>query len=191
MNVTANYRLISAAMLSVVFLAGCAGTSSGYRSPVVEQGTPAPRGSRAPAAPVSSPAQLPSVPVGEPLEPPTVTRADSAATGAQPPAVVALLDRAEQQANTGDLDAAAVTLERAIRIDPRNAILWHHLATVRLAEGEAVEAEQLAAKSNSLAAGNHSLQARNWELIAQARRHRNDVAGARAAEQRARTLGSR
>jgi Tfp pilus assembly protein PilF len=111
------------------------------------------------AEPVASPAQLPSVPVGQPLEPPAVTRPASPATGAQPPAVVALLDRAEQQANTGDLDAAAVTLERAIRIDPRNAILWHHLATVRLAEGEAVEAEQLAAKSNSLAAGNHSLQA--------------------------------
>jgi predicted Zn-dependent protease len=105
--------------------------------------------------------------------------------------VVALLDRAEKQANTGDLDAAAVTLERAIRIDPRNPVLWHHLATVRLAEGESLEAEQLAAKSNSLAAGNRSLQARNWELIAQARHYRGDPAGARAAEQRAHALDAR
>ena len=189
MKVTANYLLPGATVLSVLLLAGCAGTS--HQSPVVEQGTPAPRGSRSPAGPVSSPAQLPSVPVGQPVEPTAVSRPASPATGGQPPAVVALLDRAEQQANTGDLDAAAVTLERALRIDPRNAILWHHLATVRLAEGEAGEAEQLAAKSNSLAAGNHSLQAKNWELIAQARHYRGDPSGARAAEQRARTLGPR
>ena len=64
-------------------------------------------------------------------------------------------------------------------------------ATVRLAEGESLEAEQLAAKSNSLAAGNRSLQARNWELIAQARHYRGDPAGARAAEQRAHALDAR
>ena len=192
MKLTADYRLPGSVMLYVLLLAGCAGSPDGYRSPVIEQGTRAPQDSRpSPTAPVASPARLPSVPVGQPLEPPAVSRPATPAKATQPPAVVALLDRAEQQANTGDLDAAAVTLERALRIDPRNAILWHHLATVRLAEGEAVEAEQLAAKSNSLSAGNHSLQARNWELIAQARRHRGDAAGARAAEQRARSLGPR
>jgi tetratricopeptide (TPR) repeat protein len=192
---TIDYRYRRAGVLAVIFLAGCAG-SGAYQSPVTEQGTSAPRGAsvprddRPPSAPVSSPAQLPSVPAGQPVEPPPVPRVGRAPV-AQPPAVVALLDRAEQQANTGDLDAAAVTLERAIRIDPRNPVLWHHLATIRLAEGEPTEAEQLAAKSNSLAAGNQPLQARNWELIAQARHARGDAAGARAAEQRARGLGSR
>ncbi len=79
--------------------------------------------------------------------PPIVTRP-------QPPAVVALLETAEQQANSGDLEAAAASLERAIRIDPRNPLLWHHLATVRLSQGDAQAAEQLAVKSNSLASGN-------------------------------------
>jgi len=190
-----DYRCRLAGVLAVAFLAGCAG-SGAYQSPVTEQGTSAPRGtsvprdSTPPSAPVSSPAQLPSVPAGQPVEPPPAPRV-SREPVAQPPAVVALLDRAEQQANTGDLGAASVTLERAIRIDPRNAILWHHLATIRLAEGEPTEAEQLAAKSNSLAAGNQPLQARNWELIAQARHARGDAAGARAAEQRARGLESR
>ena len=89
---------------------------------------------------MASPAELPSVPVGEPLQSQPVPRPANPTPASQPPAVVALLDRAEQQANTGELVAADVTLERAIRIDPRNAVLWHHLATVRLAEGEAVEA---------------------------------------------------
>ena len=70
----------------------------------------------------------------------------------------------------------------------RNPVLWHHLASVRFAEGEFVQAENLAAKSNSLAPGNRALQIRNWLLIADARRSRGDSAGASAAEQRVRTL---
>lgn len=106
----------------------------------------------------------------------------------QPPAVVALLDTAERQANAGDLEAASASLERAIRIDPRNPVLWYHLATVRLSQGDAAAAEQLAVKSNSLAAGNHAQQRRNWELVARARRSQEDAAGAREAERRARAL---
>jgi len=109
----------------------------------------------------------------------------------QPPAVLALLDQAEQQANTGELESAAASLERAIRIDPRNAVLWYHLATVRLSQGESTQAEQLAVKSNSLAAGNAAQQARNWRLIAQARREQNNPGGATAAENRAHELDPR
>jgi Tfp pilus assembly protein PilF len=109
----------------------------------------------------------------------------------QAPAVVALLDHAEQQANSGDLPAAAMTLERAIRIDSRNPVLWHHLASVRLAEGNAEQAEQLARKSNALAAGNYALQARNWGLIAEARRARGDADGAQSAERQKQALQAR
>jgi predicted Zn-dependent protease len=105
--------------------------------------------------------------------------------------VVALLGQAENQANNGDLGAAAASLERAIRIEPRNPLLWYHLATVRLAQQEAAQAEQLAVKSNSLAAGNHVQQSRNWQLIARARRAQGDAAGAGAAERRARVLVGR
>ena len=105
--------------------------------------------------------------------------------------MVALLDTAEQQANAGDLESAAASLERALRIDSRNPVLWHHLATVRLAQGQASQAEQLAVKSNSLASGNVNQQALNWQLIAQARREQGDTAGANQADQRARALESR
>jgi predicted Zn-dependent protease len=107
------------------------------------------------------------------------------------PAVVGLLGQAEKQANSGDLEAAAASLERAIRIEPRNPLLWYHLATVRLAQQEAAQAEQLAAKSNSLAAGNRLQQSRNWHLIARARQALGDGDGARAAERRARELEGR
>jgi cytochrome c-type biogenesis protein CcmH/NrfG len=108
----------------------------------------------------------------------------------QQPAVVALLQQAEAQANAGELESAAASLERAIRIDARNPVIWYHLATVRLSQGEAAQAEQLANKSNSLAPGNHAQQSRNWILIAESRRQMNDRAGAAAAEQHARELAA-
>jgi predicted Zn-dependent protease len=172
-------RARCAAGLSVILLlAGCSTATAPVRQsgPVtVEErsGTPA----SAPSAAAET------VPAPAPATPPTVQT--------RPPAVVALLDHAEQQANSGDLDAAAASLERAIRIDPRNAVLWYHLATVRLAQGIASQAEQLAVKSNSLATGNRVQQSRNWELIARARRQMNDADGAVAAERRARELGQR
>lgn len=149
----------------------------------VPQPAPPPVVDRGVTAPEQQDRPVPAVP--EPVYP------AAPVTREQPAAVVALLDHAEAQANSGDLDAAAVTLERAIRIDSRNPVLWHHLAQVRLAEGEPLEAEQLATKSNSLAAGNSGLQARNWQLIAEARRMRGDEDAARSAEHRARKLKSR
>ncbi len=174
------YRTPVLAAVPVVLLQACS-TPVHYpprdmppSPPVIEQGTPAP----VPPPQVHVPQQVP-VPAPAPE------------TRAQSPAVVALLDTAEQQANAGDLEAAAASLERAIRIDPRNPVLWYHLATVRLSQGEAAAAEQLAAKSNSLAPGNTVQQSRNWQLIARARRARQDEAGAVAAERRARELAGR
>jgi len=150
-----------------------------------------PRGERLPPPVVEQGSQLPA----EQRPPPPLTSVPqpvpAPVTRPQSPAVVALLDTAEQQANSGDLEAAAASLERAIRIDPRNPVLWYHLATVHLAQGDALAAEQFADKSNRLASGNTAQQARNWQLIARARRARQDEQGAAAAEQRARELAGR
>jgi len=125
------------------------------------------------------------------VQPQQQTLSDTTAAVKQQPAVIALLDQAEHQANAGELESAAASLERAIRIDPRNAVLWYHLATLRLAQGESAQAEQLAVKSNSLASGDPAQQARNWRLIAQSRRAQNNPAGATAADERARELDRR
>jgi len=106
-------------------------------------------------------------------------------------AVVALLERADSHRQAGDIDAEAATIERALRIDPRNAALWHRLAAARLAQGLPQQAEQLALKSNALSAGDTRLQGANWRLVARARWSLNDNAGARAAEQKARSLAGR
>ncbi len=165
-------KLQSYALVVVWLVTGCAGMQGGQSPAVVDERTPAPEPEHAADGRDATGTDAPP------------------AVRAQPPAVLALLDRAEHQANAGDLGAAATTLERAIRIDSRNPVLWHHLATVRLAEGAYLQAENLAAKSNSLAPGNRALQSRNWQLIADARRSRGDTAGASAAEQRIRALAA-
>ena len=180
---SANSFSRNACLALILALSGAACTTAPYNRappPVVERGVPMPGSTVEPGVPRAPEAEQ-SIPGGQLPAPPR----------AQPAAVVALLDHAEQQANGGDLPAAALTLERAIRIDPRNPVLWHHLASVRLAEGNAQQAEELAKKSNALAAGNYALQVRNWNLIANARRVRGDANGAQSAERQKQALQAR
>lgn len=96
-------------------------------------------------------------------------------------AVAGLMDGASADAAAGRLANAAATLERALRIEPRNPRLWQELARVRLKQGDYAQAESVAARSNSWAGGDSGLRAENWRLIAQAREALGDTAGARAA----------
>lgn len=122
-----------------------------------------------------------SVEAPAPLEPPAPQSA----------AVVALLGNAERQESSGQYDSAAAALERALRIEPRNAALWQRLAEIRLQQKQPDQAETLAAKSNSLAGRNSALQAGNWRIIARARQQQGDADGARAAAATAQALAGR
>ncbi|MCF6260657.1 MAG: tetratricopeptide repeat protein [Gammaproteobacteria bacterium] len=85
-------------------------------------------------------------------------------------AVSTLLAKVELQESQAHWERAAALLERALRIEPRNAQLWHRLAKVRLQQGRYAMAESLAQKSNTLAKDNEALKRRNAELIEIARR---------------------
>lgn len=100
-------------------------------------------------------------------------------------AVVALLESADKYVKSNQLDKAGAALERALRIEPRNAGIWHDLAQVRLHQGQYQQAESLASKSNNLAGENRALQARNWKLIGSARKASGNRAGAEEAEAQA------
>ncbi len=101
------------------------------------------------------------------------------------PAVLALLQEAEADSANGSLDNAAAALERAIRIQPRNAQLWQKLAEVRLKQHQPGLAEDLAKKSNVLAKNNKAMISKNWGLIAEARRKKGDMEGAAEADAKA------
>ncbi len=96
-------------------------------------------------------------------------------------AVASLMDGASADLAAGRYANAAASLERALRIEPRNPRLWQELARVRLKQGEYAQAESIAARSNSWAGDDNRLRAENWRLIAQAREARGDASGARAA----------
>lgn len=158
-----------AVLTGVVVLGGCAGTGGlPARQP---GGTGSGTFGQFPA-PSPGQCRTPAGPSGQP--------------GA--PAVLALVNQADRSAQAGHLDAAADTLERALRIDPRNARVWHRLAALRLAEGKNGEAQALAAKSNSLAGGDVAVQIANWRLIAQVRKQAGDGPGVRRALARVRAL---
>ena len=100
--------------------------------------------------------------------------------------VLALLTSAQQLQGSGDLDGASSSLERAQRIAPREPQVLYRLAEVRLAQGDAAQAEQLARRGLSFAGGRPALQAGLWGLIGQARERQGDPAGAAQARERAR-----
>nr|WP_276583991.1 tetratricopeptide repeat protein [Pseudomonas sp. RIT-PI-AD] len=100
--------------------------------------------------------------------------------------VLALLTTAQQQQGGGDLNGASSSLERAQRIAPREPQVLYRLAEVRLAQGDAEQAEQFAQRGLTYANGRPALQASLWGLIAQARERRGDAAGAAQAREKAR-----
>ncbi|VXC31023.1 conserved exported hypothetical protein [Pseudomonas sp. 9Ag] len=132
------------------------------------------------SAPMPAPVQRQPVPSGIPSSSGTLS-ADEQLDGP----VLALLTTAQQQQGGGDLNGAASSLERAQRIAPREPQVLYRLAQVRLAQGDAIQAEQLSRRGLSYASDRPALQASLWELIAQARERQGNAAGAAQARERA------
>ena len=148
-------------IILAAFLAGCATAPGPAPEPV-----PAPE-----AVPAPSPPPPPPAPAQAP-------RSENIA-------VAGLMESARADVTSGRLANAAASLERALRIEPRNPRLWQELARVRLKQGQYDQAESVAARSNSWAGSDSALRGENWRLIAQAREARGDAAGARAALEQA------
>lgn len=101
--------------------------------------------------------------------PPDAPAPRSNAPIATHPAALALLNEAMRQEKSGELEVAAAKLERALRIEPRNPLLWHQLAALRLRQGQTQLAANLAQKSNTYVAQDTELAARNQRIIDRAR----------------------
>ncbi|WP_285418133.1 hypothetical protein [Pseudomonas sp. efr-133-TYG-5] len=124
---------------------------------------------------------MPSTPSGIPSASSGGLSADEQLDGP----VLALLTTAQQQQAGGDLNGASSSLERAQRVAPREPQVLYRLAQVRMAQGDAPQAEQFARRALTMANGRPDLQANLWELIAQAREKQGDSAGAALARQKA------
>ena len=103
-------------------------------------------------------------------------------------AASALVTQAHAQAGAGEYAAAGATLERAMRIEPDNPLLWVELGRVQLSEGNAAQAGSMARKALALATGDPSAQAGAWRLTADSLHAQGRTEEAVEAEQRAASL---
>ncbi len=126
-----------------------------------------------------------AVPVPAPIESLPATGQSPSKPAKTNSAVASLVSIADARVKGGQYDAAANSLERALRYDQKNAELWFRLAEVNLLQHDYAQAESKALKSNALAGGDRSLMAENWRLISKARRLQGDSTGADQAEVRA------
>lgn len=157
MNSAASTRLVAALMLAV--LAGC--TVPVYEPPPPPPPRPAP-------APVPPPGKVPA-PVPPPAPPPPVE--EPAPPPPPPPsasATAALLAQSRTQAAAGNFPLATATLERALRIDPRDGRLWLELGRLKLRQGDHAQARSMGQRALALAGADQALQAESEKLIAAA-----------------------
>lgn len=99
----------------------------------------------------------------------------------QQSAVRSLMRQSRRYVNQGDFSKGAVFLERALKIDAQNALLWSNLADIRFKQKKLALAESLALKSNSYARNDRDLLLRNWRIIAESRSLSGDKDGANRA----------
>ena len=148
---------------------GGAGTQAGTAQPAPEaHGAPAPEAVPAPP--------------GAPAAPPRQFHLGSATS--------ALVTQAHQQAAGGDTAQAAATLERALRIEPDNPLVWIELGRVRLAANNPAQADAMGRKALALATGDPAAQSSAWHLIADSLRARGDNGGAAEADRHATSLAA-
>ena len=171
---------------AVVLLCACQ-LPNPYRAPAPQQ--PPPGGG--PSVPTPTPpaqVPLPSEPQPAPAEIPPPQPPRSYELGA---ASRSLVEQAHAQAAGGNYAVAASSIERALRIEPNNPLLWIELGQVRQAEANYVQAENLGRKALSLASGDPKTQASAWRLIAQGLQGRGRGSEAAEAQARADALAPR
>lgn len=156
---------ITPALLLITLLGGCV-PPGGTRAPAPKTPVPATRPAP-PPAPAPAPVPTPEAPVTPSPAPPS---APVRVVPPVSPASQALLNESRSHSAAGRYPQAAASIERAIRIEPRQPVLWLELGNIRLKEGDYAQAESLGRKALSLSAGDAALSARAQQLIAAAKK---------------------
>lgn len=142
------------APLAALMLAGCPASLRTSPSPEVSTRPP----SASPNAP--APELPPEVP--RPAPAPREFRLS--------PATQSLVAQAHTLQGRGDLLGASSTLDRALRIEPSNPLLWIELGRIRLVEGDAHQAEVCGRKALALASSDQRTLSGAGHLLADALR---------------------
>jgi hypothetical protein len=155
-----------------------AGTGAGGTGPVVS--APAEVQRPAPEETIEAPAPV-QVPKERPRTPPATLS----------PASRALVAQAQAQRKKGDFPGATVSLERALRIEPNNPLLWIEMGRLRMDQQNYPQAESMGRKALSMAVGDDRTQAAAWQLIGDSYKARGKNPQAEAAYERSKGLYAR
>lgn len=104
------------------------------------------------------------------------------------PATTALVNQAHAQLSANNFMVAASTIERALRIEPNNPLLWIEYSQVRVSEHNYYQAENLARKALMLANGDPRAQSLAWHALANSLRAQDKSNEAQQADARADAL---
>lgn len=107
-----------------------------------------------------------------------------------PPAVLSLLEQADQLKTAGDLAGASSRLERAQRIAPTEPEVYFQLSSLRLEQGNHEDAMNIALQGVDLSGTDQAMKRDLYTVIARARDALGDSAGATEARRLARAGGS-
>jgi tetratricopeptide (TPR) repeat protein len=107
-----------------------------------------------------------------------------------PPAVLSLLEQADQLRTAGDLAGASARLERAQRIAPTEPEVYFQLSSLRLEQGSLEDAVNIATQGIDLAGSDQAMKRDLYTVIARSKDALGDAAGAAEARQLARASGS-
>lgn len=140
--------------------------------------------------PIPAPGQQPPVidappPTAVPKERPRV------AAATLNPASQALVTQAQAQRKRGDLPGATVSLERALRIEPNNPLLWIEMGRLRMDQRNYTQADAMGRKALSMSIGDDRTQSAAWLLVADALRARGKNPEAEEALERSKALAMR
>ena len=113
------------------------------------------------------PAPTPEPPVEQPPPPAPVVREPVLSAASR-----ALVNQAQIQLQSKNYPVAASSIERALRIEPDNPLLWIELGKVRQAEGNYVQAENMGRKAASMSVNAPKANSSAWTLIAESLRAR-------------------
>ncbi len=95
------------------------------------------------------------------------------------------MNQAQIQLQSKNYPVAASSIERALRIEPDNPLLWIELGKVRQAEGNYVQAENMGRKAASMSVNAPKAYSSAWTLIAESLRARGKNSEAQEALLRA------
>lgn len=104
--------------------------------------------------------------------------------GLRNPAVTELSEAAAAAEEAGDVDRAAMLLERALRIEGRDPELLQQMAEVKLRQGQFEQAASFASRSYDQGPRVGEICQRNWRTLALARERLGDDSAAEIARRR-------